>query len=70
MPKIENGSIQRIAVAVLIVVIAGWIAWVCDGIIVGKTERASAATERVYISQNIKEIKDGIRDLKQHFNLQ
>ena len=69
MPKIENGSVKRIAVAVLIIVIAGWIAWVCDGIIIGKTERAAAAAERAYIGQNINEIKDGIKDLKQYFKV-
>ena len=69
MPKIENDSIKRIAVAVLIIVIAGWIAWVCDGLITGKTERAAAAMERSYIGENIREMKEGIRDLKRHFNI-
>ena len=70
MPKIENGSVRNILVAVLIIVVTGWVAWVCDGIITGKAERAVASMERTYIGQNIKEIKEGIRDLKQYFNLQ
>ena len=69
MAKIENGSIRKIAVAVLIIVIAGWIAWVCDGLITGKSERAVASTERIYIGKNIDEIKRGITDLKKHFKL-
>jgi len=69
LPEKNNKIIRKIAVSVLIIVIAGWIAWVCDGLITGKTERAAAAMERSYIGENIREMKEGIRDLKRHFNI-
>ena len=69
MAKNDNGFIKKIVAGVLIVVIGLWIAWVCEGIVTGKSERAVASTERIYIGKNIDEIKRGITDLKKHFKV-
>ena len=68
-PQNENGTVKKVIVALIIIIISGWIAWVCDSIIAGKTDRASATTERAYIKENIRDIKDGIRDLKKFFKV-
>jgi len=62
-----NGTILKICVVVLAAVIIGWISWVSNGIVTGKSEREGARIDRAYICKNIEEIKQGIKHLTDYF---
>ena len=64
-----NGNFKKYLVGILVLITVGWIAWVSSSVIVGKSERAEARTERSHTAQSIEEIKQGIKSLTEYFML-
>ena len=73
-PQKNNSMLRQIFIGAIVLIILGWIGWVSGSIQIGTKERALACQERLmaeqqrlYMAENIMEIKKGIRNLTDYF---
>lgn len=60
-----NKQMKQIIISILIIVIAGWIAWVSNGIVRAESREQIVCS----IKEDIQEIKQGINRLRDYFGV-